>query len=121
MMMTHPNDDMVDDLLAQARGVAPAPSDALVARVLGDAAAVRAEVAATAPAARPSLWTRAMDAIGGWPSLSGLAAATVAGVWIGAAPPATVSDLTAGLVGDEVSVSLFSEDILLAAGGLDDG
>jgi len=119
--MTHPNDDMIDDLLAQARGADPAPSDALMARVLADAAAVQAASAQPEPVPVQSLWDRAMDAIGGWPALSGLAAATVAGVWIGVAPPATVSDFTAALVGDQVSVDLFSESEFLDGGEFDDG
>lgn len=121
MTMTNPNDDMLDDLFAQASAQPPAqPSDDLIARVLADAASVQ-----PAPAAhvigQPGLWARIMDAIGGWPALGGLAAATVAGIWVGVAPPASVSDLTARLMGDTVSVDLFSTTLLLDAGALSDG
>jgi hypothetical protein len=61
-----------------------------------------------------------MDAVGGWPALSGLAAATVAGVWVGVAPPTSVEDWTAALVGDELSVSLFATETAFDMGvGLD--
>lgn len=120
MMMTDPNDDMLDDLFAQARRQDVSPSDDLIARVLADAVAVQPSPVAQV-GTEAGLWTRIMDAIGGWPALSGLAAATVAGVWIGAAPPASVSDLTASLLGDAVSVDLFSTNLLLDAGALSDG
>jgi hypothetical protein len=114
MKMTDPNDKMLDDLFAEARGVASEPSDALTARVLADAAEARAPSPISVP--QPNLWSRFMDAIGGWPAVSGLAAATVAGIWIGVAPPTSVQDVTSTLIGDEVSVSLFSTDF-----GLDEG
>ena len=121
MTMTHQNDDMLDDIFAQARDEMPVPSDALMARVLGDAASVQSAARALPTVAKQGLWARAMDAIGGWPALSGLAAATVAGVWIGVAPPASVSAITASLVGDEVSVDLFQTTSWLDVGVLGDG
>ncbi len=120
MTMTNPNENMLDDLFAQARATAPAPSDDLMARVLADAdAMLPGQPAAVAP--QMGLWARLLDMIGGWPSVSGLAAATVAGVWVGVAPPSTVEDLTATMIGDEVSISLFSADLMLGAGALNDG
>jgi hypothetical protein len=120
MTMTNPNDDMLDDLFAQARAVKTAPSDDLMARVLEDADAVQPKLAVMS-APQVGLWARLMDAIGGWPAVSGLAAATVAGVWVGVAPPASVEDLTASFIGDEVSISLFSNDLLFDAGAFGDG
>ena len=114
--MTDPNNEMLDDLFAQARSVAPEPSDALLARVLADAVPP-----APARQQEPSLWSRLLDAVGGWPAVSGLAAATVAGIWIGIAPPTSVQDLTSSLMGDEVSVSLFPTDFGFDAGALTDG
>lgn len=120
MTMTNPNDDKLDALFAQARTAAPEPSVDLMARVLADAEAVQPKSAVeTAP--EGGFWARFMDAIGGWPAASGLAAATVAGVWVGIAPPASVEDLTASLLGDEVSISLFSDDLMLDAGAFGDG
>ncbi len=118
--MTNPNEDMLDDIFAQARAATPAPSDDLMARVLTDAEDVQPGNLLGA-AQRPSLWSRMSDAIGGWPAVSGLAAATVAGVWVGIAPPAQVEDLTASFIGDEISINLFSTDLAFDAGELIDG
>lgn len=69
-----------------ARRTAPAPSEAMLARVLADAETVRT----AAQARRPGTARRARfrDLLGGWPAMAGLATATLAGLWIGAALPA---------------------------------
>ena len=120
MTMTNPNDDMLDDLFAQARDVAPVPSDALMARVMADADAAQLRAVAV-PVAAPGVIARILDAIGGWPAVSGLAMATVAGIWVGVAPPASVQDVTAAMMGDEVSFNLFATDLVFDAGALGDG
>lgn len=120
MTMTNPNDDMLDDLFAQAREVSPKPNDDLMARVMADAAAVQPRPVAVS-VARPGIAARILDAIGGWPAVSGLAMATVAGIWVGVAPPASVQDVTAAMMGDEVSIDLFATDFILEAGALGDG
>jgi len=120
MMMTNPNDDMLEDILAQARGLTAAPSDDLMARVLAEADAVQPDPS-TVSAPQTGFWARMMDAIGGWPAVSGLAAATIAGIWIGIAPPSSVQDLAATMAGDEVSISLFSTDLMFDTGVLIDG
>lgn len=121
--MTDPDDRMLDDLFAQARAQAPQPDDALMARVLADAAEQSAPVSSpvSSPIHQPGFWARLSDALGGWPALGGLAAATVAGVWVGIAPPAGVEDLAASLIGDTVSVTLLSPDTIFDAGDLADG
>jgi hypothetical protein len=121
MTMTNPNDDMLDDLFAQATRVDVQPSDALLARVLADADDVQAGFQPEQTSASDGLWARMLDALGGWPAVSGLAAATVAGVWIGVAPPSPMQDLTASLMGDEVSVDLFTTDFAFETGALVDG
>ncbi|MEO1639584.1 MAG: hypothetical protein AAFU41_10110 [Pseudomonadota bacterium] len=120
MTMNDPHDDMLDDLFATARKGTAQPGHDLIARVLADADALQS-APAPQPAQKPGLWTQLMEAIGGWPAVSGLATATIAGVWIGVAPPAAVEDLTATLIGDEVGVALFSGDLLLGDEGLIDG
>ena len=75
-----------------AKATPPAPSDALMARVLQDAVAaqpipdapLRARVSAS------SLWRDFLRAVGGWPAMAGLASAAVAGLWLGVAPPAAL-------------------------------
>lgn len=105
--MTDPNDDMLDDLFSEARKVRPDPSEALVARVLADAASQPRR--AIAP--KPALIDRLLDMIGGWPAAGGLVAATFSGLWIGVAPPASVEDFTAAMLGEQVAVGILSEDI----------
>jgi len=121
-MTMNPNDKILDDLFAQGRATSAQPSDDLVARVLADADAVQAG-AGPAQAVQPkqNLWMRMTDALGGWPAVSGLAAATLAGVWIGVAPPAAVQDITATFVGDAVSVNLFPTEFDFDAGVSADG
>lgn len=120
MMMTDPNDKMLEELFATAREVDAAPSDALMARVLVDAEAVQQKRQGV-DVVQPTIWAQLMDAIGGWPAVSGLAAATVAGIWIGVAPPSSFEDITASFMGDEVSVDLFSSDFEFATGDFVDG
>lgn len=116
--MTDQRDDMLDDIFAQARAQAPQPGDALMARVLEGA------VPPASPAhcpRRQGLWARLSDSLGGWPALGGLAAATVAGVWIGIAPPDSVENLAASVIGDAVTVPLFSADAMFDVGDFADG
>jgi hypothetical protein len=121
MTMTNPNKDTLDDLFAASRAHQPAPGNDLMARVLADAAGIQTGFATAAVPAQPGLWARMMDAIGGWPAVSGLAAATVAGVWVGVAPPNSIEDLTASYWGDGVSVSMFSTDLTFDMGDTIDG
>lgn len=107
-------DDDLDGLFAEARADSPAPSPALMARILADAAAVQPRPAAAPPRrAVPRFGLGAvLAALGGFGSLAGLASAAVAGLWIGLAPPAAVDDLAASLwpvddVGD--SIELFPD------------
>ena len=81
--MTDDRDDALDALFAEARKAAPVPSDDLMARILADAETEAA--AREAPAPRPRFWPSLLESLGGWPSLAGLAAAAVTGLWIGSA------------------------------------
>ncbi|WP_116599190.1 hypothetical protein [Primorskyibacter marinus] len=93
--------DGLDAFFDAARNTAPAPDAAFMARILDDALSVQAEaVAPPSPVTkREGLFSQILRGIGGWPALTGLAAATVAGVWIGVNPPAAVSDQLASLIG----------------------
>lgn len=94
-------DQELDALFAAARDdTAQAPSSDLMARILADAEAMQPKPAAQ-PRRRGGFVSGILSTIGGWPSLGGLAAATVAGVWIGfSATPTLLPDGIAGLVGD---------------------
>jgi hypothetical protein len=118
MTMTERDDDL-DDLFAAARADTLVPSDALMARIAADAASVAA--ARRRPAVRAQrggLLSGLFAALGGWPALGGLAAATVAGFWIGVAPPVGLQSLTSTVFGDvDVTVSLFASDDIVGSEG----
>lgn len=88
---------------------------ALLARVLADAEAAQAEFStledADAKVTRRGGLAAFLTALGGWPAAAGLSAATVAGVWIGVAPPTglalTAQDL---LAGDDYSLTEMMPD-----------
>lgn len=106
--MDDPDDKMIDRLLADVSTTdAPSPSDALMARIVADAAGMVAPVAVAEPVAAKGLrglW----EAVGGWPAMGGLVAAGVAGLWIGVSPSAGAADLMAGVFGDDVTVDLLA-------------
>lgn len=107
-------DTELEAFFGAARDTAPVPGDDLVARVLADAAAVQPRQQRIARPARQS-WFRAL---GGWPSLAGLATATIAGVTIGVADPATVGDLAFYGLGDGYDFSTLGDGFNL---GFEDG
>ncbi|MEJ6401287.1 hypothetical protein [Yoonia sp. 2307UL14-13] len=109
--MSDRNDDRLDDIFAEARAVSPPVSGDLMGRVLADAARMQ----------RSSVWWRINDLLGGWPVLGGLTAVTVAGLWLGIAPPAAFGDLTAAMTGDNLQVSLFADASWLTLEGVVDG
>ncbi|KIC07764.1 hypothetical protein RA19_21775 [Leisingera sp. ANG-M1] len=84
----------LEDLFAAARAERPAVPDRLSAAILEDAARELPGSRSAAPRrrARQPLWRQLAEAVGGWPALGGLAAASAAGLWIGIAPPSFVPD-----------------------------
>lgn len=101
-MTTPENDDFLDAFFDDAKKSTPDMPDGLMARMMADAQAEtdrRAKIAvATAP---KSFWSQIWGAVGGWPALAGLSAATLTGVWIGLNPPAAVSDTMAQVLGQD--------------------
>ena len=109
-MMTDQHDD-IEALFAQARAVTPVVSDGLFARIMADAAAVDMVRQPRAPVLPQKGWFAGLlAALGGWPALGGLAMATVAGVWIGVAPPTQLTDIAVSLWGGTETVSLSLQD-----------
>jgi hypothetical protein len=85
-------DPMLEQLFAEARAARPPVSDALMARVLADAA--HAMPRATAPVVPRRVpvgqtgWFKRLTAfLGGRPAVAGLAVSALTGVWIGFAQP----------------------------------
>ena len=98
----------LDALFAEAKHEA-LPPQRLMDAIVADAAEAR--VPDVIAIKRIGLWTQVLDALGGWPSLSGLATATVAGIYIGFADPTV---LEAVGLSDSVEVStdlLFGDDV----------
>lgn len=89
--MTHEPNDAPDTgmevFFDAARADAAVPSGALLARIEAEALAVQT---ARPAVPRASVWRGLVRALGGWPAMAGLAAATCAGLWIGFAPPPAV-------------------------------
>jgi hypothetical protein len=91
--------DGLDAFFEAGRAEAPALSDALLARIVVDAARVQAAPQAAkpgpvAPRRRPGLWHTLSLAIGGRGAVAGLLSATLAGIWLGFSPPAQLAPLT---------------------------
>lgn len=83
------DDRALDAFFEAARHSPPAPTDALLARVMADAASMQA--AAESPMPRRTAMPRLRDLVGGWPAMAGLATAALAGLWIGTGLPARVT------------------------------
>lgn len=112
MTQNDQTDAALDALFAELRAEpAPELSETLRARILHDAARVQPSgPTAPVPVPAPSKWTLWREMLGGWGALGGIAAAGVAGLWIGVAPPQAVSDLTARMIGENLSVTVYSTD-----------
>ncbi len=108
--------DDLDDLLAGAQRASMQPSEALMARVLADAAAL--QVQPVAVVARPRAgWLAGLAALfGGAGSLVGVGSAAVAGLFFGFVQPdglGAVADMWAGSAVDQVDL-MPQLDVLLA-------
>jgi hypothetical protein len=104
-----PPTDPLEAYFAAARATPPAVADDLMARVLADAAAecpVRPAPAPLRGVVRESLWSQLVAAVGGRGALAGMAAAGLAGVWIGFAQPVALP-----FVPDAGTVELFPSDL----------
>lgn len=85
------NEEMLDNLIGQAKADRHEVPDQLLNRVFADALA--AQPAPVGERRQSGRLRRFLSAIGGWPAIAGMAAATLAGVWIGVSPPAGLNDV----------------------------
>ena len=106
MPMTEQDDLDLDNVFAEARAARPLPGDDLLRRIISDADDVATSRETKSSAGSRSRWRDWMMLLGGWPAVGGLVASTLAGLWIGVAPPAALSDLAASVWGEQVSVNL---------------
>lgn len=109
----------LEALFNEARGAQDLrlPED-LTARILADAeqAASGREAPPRAPRRRAG-WGAFLASIGGIPALAGLAAATVAGIWIGVTPPDAVQNGMQAFMGTASSEELFELYVVDSADG----
>lgn len=89
--MTTPEKDPLDVFFEASKAAQPEASDALMARIMADAVALQPEPVVVSSPTPVGLWGRISDAMGGWPSMAGLATAAAAGLWIGIDTP-TLAD-----------------------------
>ena len=116
--MTPDDDKQLESTFAKIRAEDVPLSEGLMDQIMMDADSVLAGQAPAASAAtQPGLWDSLLDAIGGWPSFSGLAAATVAGLWIGVALPDAVTNVTDVFWGGTFEVPVLDGDLLSALEG----
>lgn len=102
----HENDDMLNALFADMRAEAPVPSQDLLARIAADAQREQPILAAREKPAEDGHLTRWWRALPGRMALaSGLTAATLAGVWIGYSPPASLDALNVSFITADQALS----------------
>ncbi|WP_372840692.1 hypothetical protein [Phaeovulum sp.] len=125
-------DEMLEALFDEARFEAFELPPGLLARVLADADAELAARTAPPPRATAArgisgfgaVLKELFGAIGGWPAVSGLASATVAGVWIGFAGVGGLALTTADLLGGDETLAVMNllpgDDVFALATDLGD-
>ncbi len=100
-------DQGLDDFFAAARETEITPSDVLLARIIGDAADHLPHAQITRAATPTGIVTKILDALGGWPSVAGLASASIVGLWVGYVQPGIVEDFTDVLISSDAESYLF--------------
>ncbi len=102
--------DDLDNMLSGLKARSAVPSDALMSRVLADAAALQPRPlpgpAVRLAPRRPGFWSALSGAVGGLGAVTGLATAAVAGLAIGLAAPTPADALTAALWGGSADTAI---------------
>jgi len=119
--MTKVDDTELNAIFAQMKEQPVVVRDALLDRIMMDADSVLAERVDAEPemesGSSQGIGAMLLDAIGGWPSFGGLAAATVAGLWIGVSPPESLNNLSAAFWGSTIEVPLLENDAIFGLEG----
>jgi len=102
-MMTKDKDIGLEAYFEAGRAATPVPSADLIGRIMADAQAQMAPAIAPTEtsAPRPGLFASLIEAIGGWPTLAGMATAGIVGVWVGFSQPAGLDMVAEQLLGAE--------------------
>lgn len=93
-----PEPDDLERMLGQAAQEPRQVPPELMARVIADGARLQPSPKFAPSIPRQSWGARVVSALGGWPTMSGLAAASCAGFWIGYAPPEGMLDASESLL-----------------------
>lgn len=97
------NDTELDLLFAEARRTCSDFPDDLAVRILTDAEAVRLKNTKSVPRPVRGFLQNFIATLGGWQGLSGLATASVVGVWVGFSAPSFLPDPASYFVGQDAS------------------
>ncbi|MCE8009386.1 hypothetical protein [Aestuariivita sp.] len=108
----------LDALFEAASQSRPVADEAWLGRVAQDA---ESEIRRRAGRRPPSFWQQISGVLGGWQGLGGMAVACGAGLWIGIAPPASLSDQVAVVLNTSSTVEILSETAFDYAMVLDGG
>lgn len=106
--MNKSDETALNKIFDEVRSERVEPSDDLMSRILEDAQVLQPEKMPSHTSSNISVFAQLKAMIGGWPALSGVAAAGVAGLWIGLAPPDDVEVWMAVALGQSTEVSLGS-------------
>lgn len=112
---------MLDQAFARARETAGQMPVGLEQCILADADGIQAGFGTPEPPRRAGLWSQLLAALGGWPTLGGLATACAAGVWIGVAPPNFLPDPVQLVLGAERYLDFADMDDLAMAMSEEEG
>lgn len=102
------DDVSLDALFADARADA-GPGDELMDRIIADAAEVARPIEVIH--SQPGIFAKMLDALGGWPSVSGLATAAVAGIYIGFTDPTLLQTVGLSIESEESADLLLGDDV----------
>ena len=122
-MTDKPKDDFdLDELFSSARRDAPVIRDEMLDLLISDALAAQSALTTPSdpPPQRPGWWQQVQDAFGGWAGLGGLVAASLVGLWIGVAPPATGLDPAMLVYGETGGYDDLFETVAMPAGFADE-
>lgn len=104
--MTERDEDQGLEAIFGAARARPVPHvrDDVMARIMAEAQAHLPPPVAPATPRTDGFWSGLFASVGGWAGLSGMAAATCAGVWLGFVQPDGLSGISSDLMGASLTL-----------------